>query len=253
MTQKCAVCDKDTKNVSYECLCKNNIVFENCCDTCSVNLVKKCAECGKEYSFDVKTKFLLTTRRCNYFFDILLGTFTVLCVAFLLAPMDILAATSLKTYLPNQEFHLYYDNPRDSVWMSNLMFPGANIQVVPDIFYVIFISLAYFCMVCGPFSVPMWLSEQTYSKKRLFVPLIIPIAFMFHVLGNVHYHFWCGVGVIPKQNCFIVFTWKSFQMWLSGFIIVAICLGCALGLFFLFKWLFIAKKKEIVVRELSSV
>lgn len=249
----CAFCDGVLVNISFGCSCGENIEFKNFCEKCDKNVVKTCSKCKKEYVS--KTKISLSTHRCNYFFDILLGTFTVFCFAFLLAPLDILAATSLKPYLPNQEFHLYQNGmPGDDVWMSNLMFPGANILLVPDIFYVVVLSLAYFVLVCGPCheSNANWFSELSYWKKRLFSPLIICGALAFHGLGNIHYQFWCSTSVIPKENCFAVFNWKSFQMWLSGLIIVGVCFFCVVGLVKLFKWLFITKKHEIVIRPLPK-
>jgi hypothetical protein len=71
---------------------------------------------------------------------------------------------------------------------------------------------------------------------------------LLHLLGNIHYQFYCAVGVMLPQNCFWLLNWASFLASLAGLLLIGIPIALLVGAVFLFKWLFIKQKRQVVVQ-----
>lgn len=109
---------------------------------------------------------------------------------------------------------------------SFLVFPGADkINDILDMFYLIVITTLFILL---PVIVVAIVARREYYEPRyqellsrywrllfLFIPII---SLIFHLFGNFFYQFYCDVKVIPSENCFWMFDYRSFLMGFAGII-----------------------------------
>jgi hypothetical protein len=172
-------------------------------------------------------------------------------VAFLFAPFDIIALNA-PSWLPKQQFTRAGTDNRSE---SFVLFPGRVGWDWADILYLIasglvtvlpIILLIVTCIHDGK-----RLGKDCKARESIILPAIPVAMLLMHLLGNVHYQFYCAVGVIPQQNCFWLFNWASFVASIAGLLLGAIPIGVLVGAAFLFKWLFIKTKRVAVVQPVA--
>ena len=100
-------------------------------------------------------------------------------------------------------------------------------------FYVIFLGMAlFFGFMWLPWSIWRIVSgyEHICAVERFFkkIPLaalaLLPLVPLFlHLCANLHWQFYCAVGVIKPYNCFWVFDGRSLLVGFAGLIGLAAC------------------------------
>lgn len=144
----------------------------------------------------------------------------------------------------------------DGYRFTPLVFAGAAKLQAVDILYYIFLgvailstclflcasrcapvsSLGYQCAACcnenclQPVSISRagrFLSNRPYLTFGIF-PLFLLV---LHLAANLHWLFWCGVGIIPHDNCyFFVFDYRSLLVGPAGLIGLTVVLGAFFAL-----------------------
>jgi hypothetical protein len=198
----------------------------------------------------VRTQHACTTQRCRYPLYALLSLLYISVVVFLIAPLDILKGL---VRVPAQQFQMVQGGDT-----SILLFPAVRYDAfqLVDAFYLTvlgmatvfgialaIVKLANIIRVC---------SAMPSRGKQIVVAASIVGIPILHVFGNIHYRFYCAIGVIPAYNCFWLFNWASFFASISGILLIAVPILFLVGLALLFKWLFIKRKEFVIMREVAA-
>lgn len=106
---------------------------------------------------------------------------------------------------------------------SKLLFPGNSVSLVLDLLYpplpilvilmglIFFFSELFYWMTYDP--------TNKFFKNLKWYSSIVPVALiLFHLFGNFHYQFYCAVKVIPEENCFWMFDYRSLLTGPAGII-----------------------------------
>lgn len=258
----CFVCQTECAdgNRFLPCRCRHIVVHSACLLQRYEAGQHSCVYCQTDYVVRYKKTLSCSTKRCSFFWDGILFVFSLLLTVFFIAPFDILTSTSTtlaSSHVLKHEFTLYNETLFSMMPLLNkhtgpsfLLFPGAAVEDVVDILYIVTTGLVLMILLILGCMMVIFGWNKVYHaarwKKRIVAVCTIFTVLAFHLFGNVHYRFYCGIGVIPPENCFYLFDWRSFYMWFSGLFIVGLPLSALIGLVFLFKWLFVTKKRQIV-------
>lgn len=227
--------------------CSCGQVVPICMNLSKQEKIQHCA-CGRAYVVDETTFCVCSTDRLSYLIDILIVLVCAVAAVFLVAPMDILVSIFPRVAFPNQAFVLASSSA------SFVLFPGVYVDSYLDCLYILAEWMVFFSLCYAEFmTIRFYFSTLSRAQRRAIAPLFVLHLLVFHALGNVHYGFYCAIGVIPRVNCFAMFDWKSFQMWFGGAVIVAVCAAVVGGIVFGLKWLFIARVQRLVVRDAKSL
>lgn len=107
---------------------------------------------------------------------------------------------------------------------SFLLFPGLTAHMMIDVFYLAFSTLLI--MVVFPLTIVLNYDSYKYhvlvekfEKYWKFLTLLIPVTtLILHLFGNFYYQFYCDIKVIPQENCFWMFDYRSFLTGVAGII-----------------------------------
>jgi len=143
---------------------------------------------------------------------------------------------------------------------SVLLFPNSAVSSVLDILYGIavlgvvgFIIIGTLCFIGSMIDCcredqdgRAW--RQSVKKNSGLILLGVPtVIVLLHVFGNIHYQFYCAVGVIDSlfqkdspAACSIMYNGYTFVMALAGIVLVAlfclvVCLLCTPGVYYMRK------------------
>jgi hypothetical protein len=167
-------------------------------------------------------------------------------VVFLIAPQDLLAANpAIAPLLHSQQF--FYNNNTEHSGDSLLLFPGVSGLIGVDVAYIfaLGVSAVVGLIVACLFAIRhRWylVSCRNYGRTALFMALALLAELLLHLFGNVHYQVYCGVGVIPRENCMFLCNWASFLASVAGFLIIGVPIALLVGFVLLAKWLFIKEQ-----------
>lgn len=141
-----------------------------------------------------------------------------------------------------EQFHFDDEATVDDGAVTLFLYPGKpRIASGIGLVYIIFFGMALFVglfmlpwsiyrvVVCYP---ELSAVERFASKHPMLCIASIPLVPLFlHLCANLHWQFYCRVGVLAPHNCFLVFDARSLLVGLAGFIglcIVAFALAlCA--------------------------
>jgi ABC-type multidrug transport system fused ATPase/permease subunit len=127
---------------------------------------------------------------------------------------------------------------------SFLLFPGTTVDSAVDIIYLIAIGMLVFVVV--PFALISYFNMRKIMKKRVkkrvkkrdldaflfsFVVSLPIFQLYLHLCANLHWQFYGAIGVIPPENVFWIFDWRSSVCGFAGAIPVSLLvlftmLGC---------------------------
>lgn len=243
----CFLCNRACAEQFAPCKCRFVIAHRKCLARAYAKGMRACRFCDDRYHVSRERKIVFPWMRCLYFWVIAI---TVVLNAFLIAPFDILAATPASSYIPNQQFtynsdgigffprhfFLFPDSDDEGLYMFGFL---SYVILLPNLF-------AIGCYVCIGLHGERKRSERgedeesekenesiccqnccrSMAKIVFFLSVMVPIILLLHLFGNIHYRFYCAIGVIPPVNCFWLFNWASFLASLSGILHVCLPLAC---------------------------
>lgn len=140
---------------------------------------------------------------------------------------------------------------REFVHRNGFILPGTNVDGIEiDAPFCIFAAIvALICLFLYPMCV-YWAVKSIVGANDIWKSRVGDLAafatfcgsplilLLLHLLGNIHYQFYCAVGVIASENCFWIFDYRSL---VAGFGIPLFFIAIALVCFLVFraaKWLF---------------
>jgi len=136
--------------------------------------------------------------------------------------------------LMRQEFHVVIDRGDKMSWM---VFPGTELDSIIDILYIIaagliqlIIVFEFFCYTFDEFFSWKDVDFDEFFLGAIIFPLLAAI---YHLFGNLHYQFYCTVGMLPEENCFWMFDYRSLIMGPAGLIGSAIIVILTVGIFYI--------------------
>lgn len=176
-----------------------------------------------------RTRYKFNSARvCGSLKFVALALYCCVCLCLfglLLAGTDVVYAIARARGVDMRQ-RVFVDNYTADGYPSFLLFPGVPIAVgqLIDIFYLVpaamwtlfpcalVASSCYSAHSCCFFpDIHRWIYARFNVTRRILLYAALPNAWLLalHALGNVHYQFYCAVGVIPQHNCFALFDIRS--------------------------------------------
>jgi hypothetical protein len=133
-----------------------------------------------------------------------------------------------------QDFTVAQDVKSGYIPVPCSLFPGANLTLIDILYYIFLLLVVIFVPVSWCLSQANRtdcdddnLTEESYigyavrwlwARPYLFL-FVFPTLFgAMHLFANLHWAVWCGFGVIPEHNCFMVFDYRSLLVAPAGII-----------------------------------
>lgn len=252
----CTVCFGKCEEKLEVCGCMHNYIHENCLSRQYLRGTKVCSFCNKQYSVRVRESYQFDSSVllafCKKIGKIFLTLLYNAYFLFLIAPYDWLSLFDPSFNLPRYEL---------KAGVINLLFPGSKMETAiwVDILYSCGLFLALIYSLFAIFQVWKW---RSFNVRKIDILIDFGLLFLLHMFGNIHMQFWCGVGVIPSQNCFFALTWQtafdgviSYVVFTTGALFIISCTALPFYLIFLVaKKCFTTQKTVIIMPiELNSV
>lgn len=248
---RCFLCKKVCRDSFIPCKCRHVTVHRNCLARACESGTAECPFCSHRYAIVRERQFNFAPKRCLYILTCLM---TVALVAFLIAPLDFLA--SITNHVLKQTF-VYRNDTYDGEHEVSFLFPGSRREWVlasVALFVALPLFMLFGCAYLGHvlFQVREKMQERNWKFSAHAAICTIPavavvVMLILHLFGNVHYQFYCVIGVIPSENCFWLFNWASFVAAPSGIAHVCLAVNCIRIAFRLLRRMFLAPDRVAVL------